>query len=94
MLFRSKTIVIVGGSPAYHKQLREGLDSRLRLKLVPGDRRGRMAEYPSAEVVILWASTILDHAVSEHYPDGWVIPHRGIARMLNAASDRIEGKNR
>lgn len=88
-----RSIVIVGGSPAYHRVLREGLDGRLKLRLVPGDRRGRMAEYPAAEVVILWASTILDHRVSAHYPNGWIIPHRGIARMLAAATDRIEGRS-
>jgi hypothetical protein len=88
-----RSIVIVGGSPAYHRVLREGLDGRLKLRLVPGDRRGRMAEYPAAEVVILWASTILDHRVSAHYPNGWIIPHRGIVRMLAAATDRIEGRS-
>ncbi len=88
-----RSIVIVGGTPAYHRVLREGLDGRLKLRLVPGDRRGRLAEYPAAEVVILWASTILDHRVSAHYPAGWVIPHRGIARMLAAATERIEGRS-
>lgn len=93
LIHNLRSIVIVGGSPAYHRQLREGLDGRLKLRLVPGDRRGRLAEYPSAEVVILWASSILDHRVSEHYPQGWVIPHRGIARMLAAATERIEGRS-
>ena len=85
-------IVIVGGSPPYHRQLREGLDGRLRLRLIPGDRRGQLVEYPSADLVLLWVSTILDHRVSAHYPKGVVIPHRGIARMLMAAADHIEGR--
>lgn len=88
-----RSVVVIGGTPAYHRVLREGLDGRLKLRLVPGDRRGRMAEYPAADVVILWASTILDHRVSAHYPAGWVIPHRGIARMLAAATERIEGRS-
>ncbi len=88
-----RSVVVIGGTPAYHRVLREGLDGRLKLRLVPGDRRGRMAEYPAADVVILWASTILDHRVSAHYPNGWIIPHRGIARMLAAATERIEGRS-
>mgnify|MGYP003338387295 CR=1 FL=1 len=37
-------------------------------------------------------SSILDHRVAEHYPDGIVIPHRGIARMLMAAVHHLEKK--
>jgi hypothetical protein len=87
-----KRIVIVGGSPAYHRILREALDPRLDVRLIPGNRRGRLPEIPSADLVILWASTILDHSVSARFPEGVVIPHRSIARMLNAATEWIEGR--
>ncbi|MDP2312998.1 MAG: hypothetical protein Q8P41_08840, partial [Pseudomonadota bacterium] len=85
-----KRIVIVGGSPAYHRTLREGLDPRLDVRLIPGNRRGRVPNVPSADLVILWASTILDHSVSAQFPEGVVIPHRSVARMLNAATEWIE----
>jgi hypothetical protein len=85
-----KCIVIVGGSPAYHRTLRDGLDPRLDVRLIPGNRRGRVPPVPTADIVILWASTILDHSVSAQFPQGVVIPHRSVARMLGAATEWIE----
>jgi hypothetical protein len=90
LLQNIKCIVIVGGSPAYHRTIREGLDPRLDLRLVPGNRRGRIPGVPSADLVILWASTILDHSVSAQFPEGVVVPHRSVARMLGAATEWIE----
>jgi multidrug efflux pump subunit AcrA (membrane-fusion protein) len=85
-----KRVVVVGGSPAYHRTLREGVDPRIDLRLVPGNRRGSVPQVPGADLVIIWASTILDHSVAGLYPDGVVIPHRGVARMLTAATEWIE----
>jgi hypothetical protein len=62
------------------------------VRLIPGDRRGRIPAVPGADLVVLWASTILDHSVSAHFPEGVVIPHRGIARMLGAATEWIEAR--
>ncbi len=88
-----RSVVIVGGSPAYHRSLREGLDSRIRLRLVPGNSRGHIPEIPSADLVIVWAGTELDHRVSQRFPDAMIVPHRGISRMLGAAVERIEGRS-
>ncbi|MFN7146283.1 MAG: hypothetical protein ACK4YP_21095, partial [Myxococcota bacterium] len=74
------------------RTLREGLDPRLEVRLIPGNRRGNVPHVPGADLVILWASTILDHSVSAQFPEGVVIPHRGIARMLGAATDWIESR--
>lgn len=87
-----KRVVIVGGSPAYHRLLKEGIDPRIDLRLIQGDRRGSVPQVPGADIVILWASTILDHSVSAKFPEGIVIPHRSIARMLGAATEWIEGR--
>jgi uncharacterized small protein (DUF1192 family) len=91
LVYNVKNIVIVGGSPAYHRRLREGLDGRLKVRLIPGDKRG-LIEPPQAELTVLWAGTILDHAVSERFSDGLLIPHRGLSRMLHMVADYIEGK--
>ncbi|MDP2305298.1 MAG: hypothetical protein Q8P18_04645 [Pseudomonadota bacterium] len=87
-----KCIVIVGGSPAYHRTLRDGLDPRLDVRLIPGNRRGRVPSVPTADLVILWASTILDHSVSAQFPQGIVVPHRSVARMLGSATEWIESR--
>lgn len=87
-----KCIVIVGGSLAYHRTLREGLDQRLDLRLIPGHRQGRVPPVPSADLVILWASRSLDPGVASQFPQGMVIAHRSIARMLGAATEWIEAQ--
>ena len=94
LLHNVRRVMIVGGSPAYHRVLRDGMDTRIDLRLVPGNRRGRLPESAGADIVLLWASTILDHSVSDHFPEGIVIPHRGIARFLGAAVDEIERRHR
>lgn len=92
-------IVIVGGSPQYHRQLRTLLtDPRIKLSLVPGDHRRTSrqvrADEAGADLVILWGATLLDHSLSGLYGRGegrvLRIPHRGIARMLEKAADEIE----
>jgi hypothetical protein len=89
-------LVVVGGSPAYHTQLRDlsrGTD--LKLDLVaghskPGKRRARN----EAERVVIWGATILDHGTSaayEHLGDKLIrVPHRGISRMLREVADALE----
>jgi hypothetical protein len=89
-------LVVVGGSPAYHTQLRHlarGTD--LKLDLVaghskPGKRRARN----EAERVVIWGATILDHgttAAYDHLGDKLIrVPHRGISRMLREVADALE----
>jgi hypothetical protein len=87
----ARKIVIVGGSPAYHRVLREGIDKRIDLRLVDGTRRGQIPEVQRADFVFVWASTLLDHRVSEQFPEAVVLPSRGLARMLAEATARVEG---
>ena len=91
-------IVIVGGSPQYHRQLRALLtDPRITLNLIPGDRRRTSrqvaADEAGADLVIVWGATLLDHSLSQLYGrhGGRVItiPHRGIARMLERAAEAL-----
>jgi hypothetical protein len=88
-------LVIVGGSPAYHTQLKalcRGTD--LKLDLVsghskPGKRRARN----DAERVVIWGATILDHGTSaayEHLGDRLVrVTHRGISGMLREVAEAL-----
>lgn len=82
-----KRVVFVGGSPAYRRQLREGLDRRLDVRFVEGDQR-RVPKI-EADLVVVWGSTELDHSVSDHFPGALYVPHRGIARMLSFAAERV-----
>lgn len=91
-------VVIVGGSPQYHRQLRALVnDPRITLNLIPGDRRRTSrqvaADEAGADLVIVWGATMLDHSLSQLYGrhGGRVItiPHRGIARMLERATEAL-----
>jgi hypothetical protein len=89
-------LVIVGGSPAYHTQLKElsrGTD--LKLDLVAGHSKlGKRRARNEAERVVIWGATILDHGTSaayEHLGDRLIrVPHRGISRMLREAAEALE----
>jgi len=89
-------LVIVGGSPAYHTQLKElsrGTD--LKLDLVAGHSKlGKRRARNEAERVVIWGATILDHGTSaayEHLGDRLIrVPHRGISRMLREVADVLE----
>lgn len=99
LIFGLRRVVVVGGSPKYHRQLSELVQHhRLQLDLVPGDvrRTQRQADHDlaNADVILLWGATLLDHATSDLYKaPGRArvvrIPHRGIGRMLQLAVDAL-----
>lgn len=86
-------LVIVGGSPAYHtqlKQLARGTDLKLDLvsgRSKPGKRRARN----DVERVVIWGATILDHGTSaayEHLGERLIrVVHRGISGMLREVAE-------
>ena len=94
-----RRVLIVGGSPAYHKALRER-QSRggPGLRLVPGDARRTLSQArrdeSGADLLIIWGGTILDHSTSEQYGRGELPPlriaHRGIVRMLAKAAAAVQ----
>jgi len=95
-----RRVRVVGGSPSYHAQLealfpRRGPSrSPIELILVRGDARVPLerakAHQRRDDVVIIWGATELDHATSGAYRAAHgrvlVVPHRGIARMLEIAA--------
>jgi hypothetical protein len=92
-------VTVVGGSPKYHRQLKELVQHRrISLTLVPGNvrRTQKQADHDLAasDVVLLWGGTLLDHSTSDLYRSGdrgqvLTIPHRGIARMLQQATHAL-----
>jgi hypothetical protein len=99
LLTGQRHVLVVGGSPKYHRQLRDLVQHhRLRLELVPGNvrrnARQAQADMARADVVIIWGGTQLDHAVADLYKDGPArvvrIAHRGIGRMLELAAEAVD----
>jgi hypothetical protein len=83
-------LVVVGGSPSTHEELRALIHTRLALRLVPGtDRRTRLsakADLDWADIVVVWGGTQLDHKISQLYTAAKLAhvitcPRRGIAAL-------------
>lgn len=95
-------VTIVGGSPAYRRQLSTLAEQTVdapKLNLVSGTRRreGRKAESDmrSSDVVVIWGGSELDHSVAQVYRGNGArilkIGHRGIARMLQLVRSSLRG---
>ena len=88
-------LVIVGGSPPYHSQLRALFGDALSLRLVLGDARRTskqaLSDIAWADVVVIWGGTILSHSTSQLYKGESIltIAHRGLAGMLRALAAEL-----
>lgn len=93
-------LTVVGGSPKYHRQLRDIVQHhRLKLRLVPGTvrRTRKQARYDlrGSDVVVVWGPTLLAHSTSELYTNQAdqgrlvVVQHRGIGQMLNTLTQAL-----
>lgn len=64
-------LVVVGGSPATHEELRTLVAARLQLRVVDGTERrtgsDAKADLAWADLVVIWGSTQLDHKTSRLY---------------------------
>lgn len=68
-----RRLVVVGGSPALHTELRSIVGGRIELRLVDGTAR-RTAQDAGhdlawADRIVVWGATLLDHKVSQLYTD-------------------------
>ncbi len=97
-------VTIVGGSPAYRKELKrlaQPHGKELRLNLVSGTKRREKkraeADMRSSDLVVIWGATELDHSVSAVYSGTCrsgdrplQVGHRGISRMLSTIADWLD----
>jgi len=100
---RIRNVVLVGGSPAYRKQIGALASEHpdVRVDLVPGTVRRPThkaeADMRRADVVVIWGATLLDHSISENYKPGrgkarlLTVRDRGITRMLKAVGAYVGG---
>lgn len=67
-------ILVVGGSPPSHKELKKLKPPGLEFKLVEGtlsrDKQRAVADLKWCDVAVIWAGTILSHGVSTPYMKG------------------------
>jgi hypothetical protein len=88
LLAGKRRVLVVGGSPAYHKQLKAGVDRRIQLTLVDGSKKN-FRTLPHADLTVVWGATELDHSTSAHFPDAVQVSHRGISVMLEQVTARL-----
>lgn len=99
---RVSQVTIVGGSPAYRRELKRlaGPHGReLKLNLVSGTKRREKkraeADLRTSDLVVIWGSTELDHSVSAVYTRSasdklLTVHYRGISRMLSVVADYLD----
>jgi len=97
-----RRLVVVGGSPGTHGELRALVGNRLDLRVVTGtDRRtGRDAkgDLAWADLVVVWGATELKHKVSKLYTDGKprhvvTCPKRGIAALAATIVEAVRRRD-
>lgn len=96
-----RRITIVGGSPAYRRELDHlaAAHGDLKLNLVSGtkrrERKRAEADKRTSDIVVIWGATELDHSVSAVYTGEGApilrVPHRGISRMLDQVTESVRG---
>jgi hypothetical protein len=95
-----RRLTIVGGSPAYRRELDELATphaKELKLNLVSGtkrrERKRAEADKRTSDIVVIWGATELDHSVSAVYTQGagniLTVRHRGISRMLSQVAEHL-----
>jgi hypothetical protein len=92
-------VVVVGGSPEYHRQLAALAASApsLRLRTVPGTRASDARRAPSllagADLLVIWGATEVDHGVTEAYSASRGnlvrVAHRGMLGMLEEVTAAV-----
>ena len=99
-----RRLVIVGGSPSVHDELRDFFEGAIELRLVNGTERRTLdaarADLRWADIVLLWGSSELDHKVSTLYANqrdqtqGTIlhVSRRGIAALLDAVVQHVSRK--
>ncbi|TAK73620.1 MAG: hypothetical protein EPO16_12315 [Dehalococcoidia bacterium] len=71
---RRPRLLVLGGSPASRTQIRETLRGRpIEVEFIEGDRptgeRRARELSASADIIVIWGGTILDHKVSQPFAD-------------------------
>jgi hypothetical protein len=98
-------LLVVGGGPGTAEELRNLLGSAIQLRIVDGESYREAtqaeAELAWADVVAIWASTILPHKVSKLYTDRRAyrdklvtVTRRGAAALCTTVVDKVKGEPR
>lgn len=76
-----RRLVVIGGSGAAQRVLREGMDPRIELRLHPAPRGTPPPEVPPATPVALWADAADDTRLVGRYLEALRVPERDVASL-------------
>jgi hypothetical protein len=97
-----RRLLVIGGSPAATKQLRELLEPKVELRIVDGeknrspDSKRAQADLLWADVVAIWCGTILKHKASQVYTNQRregehfvLVQRRGVGSFCAAVAEAV-----
>lgn len=97
-------ILVVGGAPASHKELKNNAPEGIEFKLIEGDvsrdKQRAAADMKWCDLAIIWAGTILGHGVSQNYAKGrkedsphvLVVKRRSVEALCKVVVQRLQTK--
>lgn len=85
-----KRLVVHGGSAAWQRELKDGLDPRIDLRFYPHIGRGPLPDTGVPDVVVLWDSAVSDPRLTERHPNAMLILQRGLIPFCQAVVDQVE----
>jgi len=99
-----RRLLVVGGSPAVHKELNSIKPDSLEFRLVEGnvsrDKQRACADLNWCDLAILWAGTILNHDVSNNYMNSRgsvscsivVVKRRSVEALCSSVTEHVKRK--
>jgi hypothetical protein len=99
-----RRVLIVGGGPGVHSEIRSLVPEDIELRIVPGDgnenEKSARSNLAWADLVVIWGGSILSHRVSGLYTEarsrekGKVVSlqRRGIAALAKRIREHCESK--
>lgn len=85
-----KRLVVHGGSAAWQRELKDGLDPRIDLRFYPHIGRGPLPDTGVPDVVVLWDSAVSDPRLTERHPNAMLILQRGLIPFCQAVVDQVD----
>lgn len=99
-------ILVVGGAPSSHKELRNNTPEGIEFKLIEGDvsrdKQRAAADMKWCDLAVIWAGTILGHDVSQNYSKGRkdalprliVVKRRSVEALCKMVVQRLKSEER
>ncbi len=90
LIHGKKRLVVHGGSAAWQRELKDGLDPRIELRFYPHIGRGPLPDTGVPDVVVLWDSAVSDPRLTERHPNAMLILQRGLIPFCQSVVDQVE----